>query len=122
MRVRLHCHPERPLVVVPESVIRPGKTVWVMREDSLHVTPIRIARIEQGEAFIDLSGSSLSPHDTIISSPVPNARQGLAVSLLNNKPRRKQGTAADRDPSLTNQVATTTIPQEAKGPSPVAQP
>lgn len=105
VRVLLHCQPEQPLIVVPESVIRPGKTLWLMRDQSLHIEPIRIARIEANEAYIDVGGSSLSTRDSIISSPVPNARQGLAVSMLDRGPRKKRTTATASDASLTIQVA-----------------
>lgn len=91
VRVRFHCSPNRPLVVVPESVIRPGKTVWMMRAGELQIEPIRIARIEAGKAYINSDGSSLTADALIISSPVPNARPGLPVSLQNRvTPQRKQ--------------------------------
>lgn len=94
VRVRLHCQPERPLAVVPESVIRPGKTVWLMRDEKLHIEPVRIVRIDGNEAYLDMVGSSLLPHDTIIRSPVPNARQGLAVSLLGQDGKRRANVPA----------------------------
>ncbi|TWT80447.1 Multidrug resistance protein MdtA precursor [Planctomycetes bacterium CA13] len=88
VRVRLHCEPQQPLAVVPESVIRPGKTIWVMRDDQLQIERVRIARIEDGIAYLNTHNSSLKMNEQIISSPVPNAKPGLAVSMIANKPRR----------------------------------
>lgn len=87
VRVRLHCEPQHPLAVVPESVIRPGKTVWVMRDDQLQIESVRIARMKDGVAYVDLHHSSITCKEKIISSPVPNAKQGLAVSMNAKKPR-----------------------------------
>ncbi|MEM8668026.1 MAG: HlyD family efflux transporter periplasmic adaptor subunit [Planctomycetota bacterium] len=80
VQVDLHCQPERPLLAIPESSIRPGKTVWIMDGSSLKIQSIRIARIETGTAYIDARDGTLSQRDQIISSPVPGAREGLAVT------------------------------------------
>ena len=79
--VKLHCQPQMPLMVIPESVLRPGKTLWVKRNGQLHIEPVQIVRIEEGKAYFDLRKSSLTNSDQIIGSPVPNAKEGLAVSL-----------------------------------------
>ena len=95
VKVKFHCQPSTPLMVIPESVLRPGKTVWVKRENKLHIEPIRITRIENGQAYFDLRQSSLGPRDQIISSPVPNAKAGLAVSFKEKrKPRGGEKTRA----------------------------
>lgn len=85
VKVKLHCQSKTPLMVIPESVLRPGKIVWVMRNEKLSMEPVRITRIENGKAFFDPSQSSLLKTDQIITSPVPSAREGLAVSLKSNK-------------------------------------
>ena len=88
VKAKLHCSPKRSLAVIPESVLRPGKQVWLIRDNKLAMETIRIARIEDGQAFIDLTDSSLRIGDQIVSSPVPGARNGLAVSLKSDKPKR----------------------------------
>lgn len=88
VQVRFHCEPQQTLAVIPESVLRPGKQVWLMRDDMLIMQNIRIARIEQGQAFVDMTNSRLTLNDQIISSPVPNARDGLAISLMETQPKR----------------------------------
>lgn len=85
VQVKLHCQPQASLMSIPESVVRPGKHLWVMRDNKLRIEPIRIARIENGRAFFDLTQCHITASDTIISSPVPNARDGIAVSLLETR-------------------------------------
>ncbi|TWU59262.1 Multidrug resistance protein MdtN [Rubripirellula tenax] len=109
VRVRLHCEPQRPLLVVPESVIRPGKNVWVMRGDELQIEPVRVARIRNGIAYLHTHDSALNRNEQIISSPVPNAKPGLAVSMIANEPRRgaiangnRQGSRPDAQRVLTS--------------------
>lgn len=88
VKVKLHCEPKTSFLSVPESVVRPGKNVWVMRDGKLQVKPIRIARIDDGRAFFDPQRSGLNAADAVISSPVPNARNGMSVSLLGDKKGR----------------------------------
>lgn len=87
VRIKLHCQPSDPLMVIPESVVRPGKTVWLMRDQKLQIHPVRITRIEGGQAFIE-GTAELSEEEQIIQSPVPNAKNGLPVSLKSDKKER----------------------------------
>jgi multidrug efflux pump subunit AcrA (membrane-fusion protein) len=92
VKAKLHCQPRTPFLVVPESVIRPGKRVWIMQAGQLQTHPIEIARIENGRAYIDPKHAALTVQDKIISSPVPNARDGLMVSEVGKKgPGRESG-------------------------------
>ena len=91
VKVKLHCQPQTPLMTIPESVLRPGKKVWVMCDGELSVKPIKITRIENGHAYFDSSNSGIAQSDQIISSPVPNAKEGLAVSLKSEKRKGKNG-------------------------------
>lgn len=85
VKAKLHCQPARSLAVIPESVLRPGKQVWIMRDEKLAMETVRIARIEESQVYIDLTHSPLQIGDQIVSSPVPGARNGLAVSLKDDK-------------------------------------
>ena len=100
VKVKLHCRPKMQLMTISESVLRPGKNVWVMRDQKLHVEPIRIARIEGGLVYFDPRYSTLLPTDQIISSPVPNAKPGLAVSLKSDR-KKKGATQSKEAPSET---------------------
>jgi len=97
VKVNLHCEPRRSLAVIPESVLRPGKQVWLMRNEKLAMETIRIARIEQGHAYIDMTSSPLRIGDQIVSSPVPNAKNGLPVSMMTDNPKRGPRTAQSPD-------------------------
>ena len=91
VKVRLHCQPTTPIVTIPETVLRPGKTVWLLRDGMLHIEKINIAAINSGTVYVDVSRSPSLFSDHIISSPVPNARNGLAVTLASDS---KKGNAA----------------------------
>lgn len=113
VRVRLHCQPKQSLAIVPEAVVRPGKKVWVMRDDQLQILPIRIIRIENGNAYVELNDSSLAFDELafdekIISSPIPNAKPGLAVSVAGKKP-------SDKKPS--NKTTSNKNPSDSTGPN-----
>ncbi|XZE56863.1 efflux RND transporter periplasmic adaptor subunit [Planctomycetaceae bacterium SH139] len=85
VKAKLHCQPTRSLAVIPEAVLRPGKQVWLMRDEKLAMETVRIARIVESQVYIDLTHSPLQIGDQIVSSPVPGARNGLAVSLKTDK-------------------------------------
>lgn len=118
VRVRLHCQPKQSLAIVPEAVVRPGKKVWVMRDDQLQILPIRIIRIENGNAYVELNDSSLAFDELafdekIISSPIPNAKPGLAVSVAGKKP-------SDKKPSnktTSNKTTSNKNPSDSTGPN-----
>ena len=97
VEVELHCPPRQPLVRVPESVIRPGKNLWILRDGRLHIEPIRIAHVSDGTALIDSDSLPDLLQQQIISTPVSHARQGLAVSLREPGKRGagRPGKAAD---------------------------
>ena len=95
VKAKLHCKPTRALAVIPEAVLRPGKQVWLMRDEKLAMETVRIARIEESRVYIDLTHSPLQIDDQIVSSPVPGARNGLAVSLKTNKRKSGSGTRKD---------------------------
>lgn len=91
VNVHLHCKSNRPLLRIPEETIRPGKTVWIMEDERLRIQPVHIARIESGMAYVEARGGQLSQNQFIISSPVPGAKEGLAVTSSAAKPASRQG-------------------------------
>lgn len=80
VQVDLHCKPDRPLVQIPEEAIRPGKKIWIMENEQLRIQPVKIVRIENGVAYVDSEGGQIVRKDMIIRSPVPGAKEGLAVT------------------------------------------
>lgn len=89
--VRIHCRPTIPIAVIPESVLRPGKSVWLMHEGRLQMQPVEIAAIAGGRAFIDLTHTPDLASTSIISSPVPNVRNGLPISLMKANKKGEPG-------------------------------
>jgi len=77
--LEIRCRPERELLQIPETAIRPGDKVWLVRGGQLTMLPVRIVRIHQGLASIDGHSSSIVPGDQLITSPVPNAFEGMPV-------------------------------------------
>lgn len=100
VEVELHCPPRQPLVRVPESVIRPGKQLWIMREGKLHIEPIRIAHVSNGTALIDSDSITDLLKQKIISTPVSHAREGLPVALktAGRQRGRKPAAALENQP------------------------
>ena len=80
VQVDLHCQPQQALLTIPEESLRPGKTVWLMEDDKLAIRPVQVVRIENRVAYIDSRNATLGPNHSVISSPVPGAREGLAVT------------------------------------------
>ena len=107
--VALHCESQSLLAKIPETALRPGKNVWVMRGKELQFEAIRLVRLEGGQALIDLSGSGLSMDDQIIRSPVPNAKEGLAITLAGHakKGRGGKGRNGKRGPAKGAKTAAT---------------
>ncbi|MEM7561399.1 MAG: HlyD family efflux transporter periplasmic adaptor subunit, partial [Planctomycetota bacterium] len=80
VHVDLHCQPQQSLLTIPEESLRPGKTVWLMEDEKLAIHPVQVVRIENRVAYIDSRNATLGPNHAVISSPVPGAKEGLAVT------------------------------------------
>ncbi|MEM7473570.1 MAG: HlyD family efflux transporter periplasmic adaptor subunit [Planctomycetota bacterium] len=91
VQVRIQLNIDRPLISIPESAVRPGKQVWVKEDGKLRMIPIRIVKIMDGQVFVDASTGAMGPGVEIILSPVPQAKDGLAVSAGNRKGGGKGG-------------------------------
>lgn len=110
VKAKFHCQPSRSLAVIPESVLRPGKQVWVMRDEKLAMETVRIARIKDSRAYIDLTQSPLQIGDQIVSSPVPGARSGLAVSLKTETRKRRNETRRQARSQPSERVSSGKVP------------
>ena len=119
VKVWLHCRPSTPIAIVPETVLRPGKTVWMMKDGQLQMLKINIAAIRDGQAFVDLRNSQLAVGYEIISSPVPNARNGLAVSLMGKTGKGKSG-SGDATPKSQGPDSPRKRPKNGNGNRPKA--
>lgn len=95
-QVDLHCQPDRPLLAIPEEAIRPGKSVWVMDDAELKITPVQLVRIADGVAYVESNHQQLTQQSAIIRSPVPGARDGLAVTTGGPSQRAGKGGGPNR--------------------------
>jgi len=85
---RIHTRPRRQLLIVPEIGVRPGNEVWLMRDGQLHVEPVRIVRVSDGVAVIDGLSAGVHAGDWLITTPVPDARDGLPVTEADKGSRK----------------------------------
>ncbi|MBL6705029.1 MAG: HlyD family efflux transporter periplasmic adaptor subunit [Planctomycetaceae bacterium] len=85
---RIHTRPRRQLLTVPEIGVRPGNEVWLMRDGQLHVEPVRIVRVSDGVAVIDGLSAGVHAGDRLITTPVPDARDGLPVTEADKGSRK----------------------------------
>ena len=85
---RIRTRPRRQLLTVPEIGVRPGNEVWLMRDGQLHVEPVRIVRVSDGVAVIDGLSAGVHSGDRLITTPVPDARDGLPVTEADKGSRK----------------------------------
>ncbi|MEQ8787294.1 MAG: HlyD family efflux transporter periplasmic adaptor subunit [Pirellulaceae bacterium] len=79
VRLRIHCQPSTPLVRLPERAIRPGKTVWLLRDGKLVFEQVHVATIDRDVAILDAAGASFKPGDKVVVSALAYAHEGMEV-------------------------------------------
>lgn len=79
VNVQVHCHPNRPLLRLPEQGIRTDGCVWLMRTGKLCSVPVKTIQSRDGFAIVEAKSDDIQPHDKVIVSPVANAKEGLTV-------------------------------------------
>lgn len=77
--VQVKCHPNRPLLQLPEQGIRTDGCVWLMRGGKLCAVPVKTIQSRGGVAIVEAESNNIQPRDKVIVSPVANAKDGLAV-------------------------------------------
>lgn len=80
VRLRIHARPDATLVRVPEEAIRPGGKVWVVRDQRLHIAPVEVAAVVDGNAIIDAEASHLAVGDRVVVTPLAIAQEGMIVA------------------------------------------
>jgi hypothetical protein len=70
--------PRAGVFVLPRHTLQSAQTVYLYRENRLHVQPVTVLRQFKDEVFIT---EGLQPGDLVISSPLPNAREGMPLRL-----------------------------------------
>ena len=99
VNVRIQCRPRRPLLEIPERGVRADRSVWLARNGQLRIVQVRLLRIQDGVAIVDGAISEISTSDRVITSPIPNVRDGLPI-------RESQVSAGDRPVADRRRTAT----------------
>lgn len=69
----------RTLLEIPEEALRPGNVVWVSVDNKLELRPVTVARRLQDTVLLDAGSSQLTAGETVVTSPLANARDGLLL-------------------------------------------
>jgi len=77
--VAIQIQPQQLLLSIPESAIRPGNVIWILREGKLAVTPIKVAQVIGNQAIIEPGTSGLEAGQQVIVSPLAVAVEGMEV-------------------------------------------
>ena len=67
------------LLEIPETAIRPGNLVWIVREGKLHAEKIRVVDTSGKQLLVELGASGLKPGDHVVTSPLSVANEGMPV-------------------------------------------
>jgi len=66
------------IFVLPRHTLQSADSVYLYRENRLHIQPVTVLRLFKDEAFIT---EGLQRGDLVISSPLPNAHEGMSLRL-----------------------------------------
>lgn len=86
--LEFHVDPRVSLLRVPESAVRPGDLLWLVRDGKLERHTANVARVVNGFALIPASTSGLQAGDLVVTSPLATELSGQSVRL------RDEGKAA----------------------------
>jgi len=67
------------LLEIPETAVRPGNLVWVVREGKLHAEKIRVVDTSDEQILVELGASGLKSGDHVVTSPLSVANEGMLV-------------------------------------------
>lgn len=81
VKVELHTTPSEPLLSVPEIAVRPGNTVWAVRDGKLEHFSLPAARVTRGSVLVAPQVTELKVGDAVVVSPLPAAKEGMAVRV-----------------------------------------
>jgi hypothetical protein len=91
VRVRIHCQPNTPLVRLPERAIRPGNTIWLLRDGKLVFEKVQVATLDHEMAILDAAGGSIAPGDKVVVSALAHAHAGMEVKEETPAPAQAEG-------------------------------
>ncbi|MFT5093275.1 MAG: multidrug efflux pump subunit AcrA (membrane-fusion protein) [Porticoccaceae bacterium] len=83
--LEFHVDPRVSLLKVPESAVRPGDVLWLVRgpegDRKLKRLKVNVARVVSGFALISAASSGLQPGDKVVTSPLATELSGQLVRL-----------------------------------------
>jgi RND family efflux transporter MFP subunit len=75
--VRIHADPKTALAEIREAAVRPGNTVWLVREGKLERIDVNLIRVVGEMAIVRMDG--LSAGDEVVVTPLVAAYDGMPV-------------------------------------------
>ncbi len=79
VKVRIPIDSPLPMLKIPLPAVRPNDEVWVIRDGTLAILPVEVARIEGDSALLTVKQDGLRPGERIITSPLAAVEDGMAV-------------------------------------------
>ena len=111
--LEFHVDPRVPLFRVPESAVRPGDVLWLVRDGKLNRQVVSVARVVNGFALIPAATSDLHAGDRVVTSPLATELSGQPVRVRDETSQGKanidqavtgsnpdQNSSADKPPRL----------------------
>ncbi len=90
--IEIKAKPNTPLYRIPQRAVRPGKVVWLVRDDAksrdrkLVKQPVRIAETLSDEVIVHTNGTNIGGSDRIVISPLSYPRNGSPVREFGQPP------------------------------------
>lgn len=94
--LEFHVVPRVSLLRVPESAVRPGNVLWLVRDRKLERHVVNVAQVVNGYALIPAAQSGLRVGDRVVTSPLATELSGQSVRLLDDA--EKDSAATDSPP------------------------
>lgn len=79
VNVQIHTSPGVTLLKVPEQAVRPGNTVWRVRDGRLDVLRVPVAQMLDDGLLIVADENRLGSSDRVVTSPLASVRDGMKV-------------------------------------------
>ena len=77
--VQIHANPGMTLLKVPEQAVRPGNTVWRVRNGQIDVLRVPVAQLLDDGLLVVADETSLGGSDRVVTSPLASVRNGMTV-------------------------------------------
>ncbi len=76
--VRIPVESSIPLLQVPLEAVRPGGTVWLIKQDTLLIVDVSVAK-SLGDIALVRQGSAIEEGDQVVTSPLASVASGMLV-------------------------------------------